>query len=33
MKHIRELSNYDTFVIDDADASEESPTTLPSNQF
>jgi hypothetical protein len=28
-----EMSEFNTFVCDEADASEESPTTLPSNQF
>ena len=30
----KEISNFDTFIFDEADASEESPTaTLPSNKF
>jgi hypothetical protein len=28
-----EISNFDTFVIDDADASEDSPSILPSKKF
>jgi hypothetical protein len=27
------VSNFDTFIFEDADASEESPSTLPSNKF
>ena len=27
------VSNFDTFIFDEADASEESPTALPSSKF
>ena len=30
---IKEDSEFNTFVFDEAEASEESPSTLPSNQF
>lgn len=30
---ISDVSGFDTFVFDEADASEESPTALPSNKF
>jgi hypothetical protein len=29
----QETSEFNTFVFDEAEASEESPTTMPSNQF
>jgi hypothetical protein len=29
----QEASEFNTFVFDEAEASEESPTTMPSNQF
>lgn len=28
-----EISNFDTFIFEEADASEESPTALPSAKF
>jgi hypothetical protein len=27
------VTDFNTFVFDEADASEESPTTMPSNKF